>query len=178
VAAFTWNELYPDCQEGSAQSEFLKLDDTFDDLLLSAIMSTFQMLEPNSTTKSQHSEEDLNKTIARLIGPVTLIFCFRDGMMTKYLHEIQKRISLLGSDKQNGDSSVWIDAGTQLKVLLVTLQSKEPASVCSLVKNQAGLKGLLQSLAGSLEQSVANTHLVTLSEKVSYEVNHILRMTT
>ncbi|KAL3791187.1 hypothetical protein ACHAWO_013618 [Cyclotella atomus] len=178
VAAFTWNELYPDCQEGSAQSEFLKLDDTFDDLLLSAIMSTFQMLEPNSTTKSQHSEEDLNKTIGRLIGPVTLIFCFRDGMMTKYLHEIQKRISLLGSDKQNGDSSVWIDAGTQLKVLLVTLQSKEPASVCSLVKNQAGLKGLLQSLAGSLEQSVANTHLVTLSEKVSYEVNHILRMTT
>jgi hypothetical protein len=179
VAAFAWNELYPHYKDGLANSEFLKLDDTFDDLLISAIWGTFQMLgSKNSTTKSHQSEEDFNKTITRLLGPVTLILCVRDGLMTKYLNEIQNKISLLGNHEENGKSSAWLDAETQLKVLLIILQSKEPASVSSLVKNQPGLQGLLKSLAESIENSVTDTHLVTLSEKLSYEVNHILRLTS
>lgn len=180
IATFTWDEVFPHIilRHGTTkftQSKFLKLDESFDQLLLESTLNMFESLvvlgEANST-----DNEIQQQLIARLLGPVTLILCFRDGMLSNFLREISNRILKLTKTERSSDSRSWRITEVHIKVLLLVLASKEPAAISNSIKCKASLQDLLLSVVEQIEKAVSQSHLMNIGEKLSHEANHIVRL--
>lgn len=174
LAAFTYDEM--NIYHSVSQSALLNLDPNFDQNVIESVFCTIELLAAKDTTKQNHSEQDPKTTTARLLGPVTLILCFREGMLKRYLHEYSKRISALVVDEQKGDASSRLIENGLMKALLLLLRSKEPASVSNLIRRQTDLPELLIPLAEAIEKVSAKSGLEHLSEQLTHEVNHIIRL--
>eukprot|EP00804_Cyclotella_cryptica_P001343 CCRYP_014109-RA/>CCRYP_014109-RA protein AED:0.27 eAED:0.27 QI:0/-1/0/1/-1/1/1/0/1182 len=182
VATFTWEEVYPHIilRHGTTnftQSEFLKLGESFDQLLLESMLNMFELLVGIGATSSVHSENEIQQQlVARLLGPVTLILCFRDEMLSHFLHELRTRILKLSRTERSSDSRSWTTIEIHMRTLLLLLTSKEPAAISTLIKQKATLQDLLLSVVEQIEKAVSTSHLMSLSEKLSHEAKHIIRL--
>jgi hypothetical protein len=178
IAAFTWDESHDQpSAESSVQSDFLKLDDDFDQLILNCMLNMFELLVKVDLGKSSESKDGMQQEqTARLLGPVTLLLCYREGMLAKYLQEVSARISKLTQAKQGSDSSSWATAEGLMKVLLLTLNSKQPASVSTIIIRHTELQKFLLLVSENIEKAVSSSHLMYLSEKLSHEAKNIIRL--
>ena len=174
LAAFTYDEM--NLHHNASQSALLKLDKDFDQNVIESVFRMIELLAEKDASNRNHSDDDLKSAIARLLGPVSLILCFRGGILMGYLHEHSKKISKLIKDEESGDSSSRLIADGLMKALLLLLRSKEPASISTLIHHQTNLQELLISLAETIEKLSAKTHLEHLSEQLTHEVNHIIRL--
>ena len=179
VAAFTWNEVYP--QIGShqqiVQSDSLKLDQTFDQLLLDAMLGIFELYAVTlDATEAKQSEDHRRRIIAQFLGPITIILCYRDGMLMKYLQKHSEMIVNMTNDEQNRDSNSLMTVEINIMTLLAILRSKEPATASSLIQRQSDLQALLVQLTKNIEKCVSKSHLKHLSETLSHEVNHTIKL--
>ena len=180
VAAFIWNEVYPQigCHRQTVQSEVLKLDETFDQFLLNAMLGVFELIAvAMDATKAKQSEEYQQRVVAHLLGPISIILCYRDGMLMKYLQMYSERIANLTNDEQNNKySNSWIIVEIHIITLLALLRSKVPTAVASLIQHQSDLQDLLLYFTNDIEKFVSKSHLKHLSETLSHEVDHIIKL--
>jgi hypothetical protein len=181
IAAMAWDEINPQislCHGNfnssfQSQLELLNVDKQFDQMIVDSVFSMFGLLVTTNTAKTHHHDNSQDEIIARLLGPVTLVLYFRDGLLKKYLQEYSQKSKQLN---HKDDSSSMLIAEIQIKTLLLILKTKEPAAVFSLIRRQVDLQTELLSLVESIESNLANSHLLHLSEKLSHEVDHIIKV--
>ena len=194
LAAFTWDEVVSfstieNDSQGFICADFLKLDVKFDTLILDSILHLCDLSTVLWSAGGGQFDDSMTQQqfLARLLGPVTLIFRYRGGMLQSYLQEVPKRItrhsdsqkqdfSTLTNEKK--DESVIYGNGTDMaevhmSALLLVLKSKEPASISSLIKRSEDLQKSLSLATAEIEHIVSGGHLAHLGGKLQHQAKMI-----
>ena len=184
LAAFTLDEvLSQNDMQGDADfvaPQFLKLDEKFDQLLLSCSVDQME-LSARLWAMAGGRMDDLveqQQYLARLLGPVTLLLRYRKGMFRHFVEQISRRVLLSQTQPQHENSS---DKSTKkmdvaevhMKALLLVLKSKDPASIADLVRSSDELQTSLIAAAEGTEKSVSGGHLAHLGSKLLHQAKQI-----
>ena len=128
--------------------------------------------------------------LSRLLGPISLLLRYRDGMLGHFVKGVCQRVVQQSQDTQQqqvegtpsgtGVITGEHDAGVPspkenvaevyVQALLLTLKSKDPASIVELVYSRTELRVLLLSAAEDIQKAVAGGHLTHLGNKLLHQV--------
>ena len=173
LAAFTWDEALGSQNLSSSvfiDPVFLKLDEKFDRLLINSVISQFELTAQLWTTEGGGYMDDLtvqHNFLARLLGPVTLLLRYRQGMFGQFIQDLSGRVVQQREEQKPDEEPVkQINvAEVHMKALLLVLKSKDPASIVELVRSSNELQTDLLLCAEAMEKAVGG-HLNHISSKL------------
>ena len=195
IAAFAWDKVLS-C--GIARddleivpSEFVKLDETFCQILVDSIIRQLELSARLWSFNGDGIVDDpIELCLARLLGPVTILLRYCDGILEKFVVRVSRRIiqeckenTLVecgGSNEptvKNDDISSHKTSVTEVlvKTLLLVLKSKYPASIAELVRSRGMSSDSLLSAAVEIEMALSRGHLAHLGSKFSHQVKLLKR---
>lgn len=177
ISAFTWDEVLSyNAVDDFVPSDFLALDDKFDQLLLDSILKLCEGTGYIWSNGSSFNDSEAHQLyLARLFGPVVVLLRYREGMLKQFLETILSRIVAQVSQDQQDKASTNRSALTEtyIKAILLILKSKDPVLMTSMIQRSDDIQKVLLSVAENIETTVSGGALAHLAGKLQHHVKMI-----
>ncbi len=195
IAAFAWDNVLS-CGVARVDleivpSDFVKLDEAFGQILVDSIIRQFELSARLWSINGDGIVDDpIERSLARLLGPVTILLRYCHGILEKFIVRVSRRIvqectENTAAEFSGGSSEPTVknDVSSHktsvtevlVKTLLLILKSKYPASITELVRSRSMLSDTLLSAAAEIEIAMSRGHLAHLGSKFSHQVKLLKR---